>query len=114
MSDSVRHLGMASTEIVEHGAVVAGMQHPDAAPSSDDYDPEDAGRSDSDGQTLAHPFMPVKLIRRRDTPPIGAELESLSTFRAAARRLKAAELEFRAAQQAYADAVKQLSEEATK
>jgi len=54
------------------------------------------------------------LKRRSDAPPIGSELDALVEFRAAAVRVKAADVEFRAAQQAYTDAIKRLSEEATK
>jgi hypothetical protein len=48
------------------------------------------------------------------TYPGTIETATLADFAAAARRLKAAELEFQAAQRGYADAVKRLSEEATK
>ena len=58
--------------------------------------------------------IPVTLTRRRDAPPIGAELDALADFREAAKTLKTAEIAYRNAQQTYALAVKRLSEEATR
>lgn len=78
---------------------------------------QEAGARFADAPELLMPpvdFTPITLTRRADAPPIGAELEALTAFRAAAKRLKTAEAEYRAAQQGYAEAVKQLSEEATK
>jgi len=62
------------------------------------------------------PSSPFSLRKRGDAPVLSGspEMTALIAFRAAAKRLKAAESEFRAAQQAYADAVKQLSDEAVK
>lgn len=60
------------------------------------------------------PYHPFVLKKRHDAPPLGAELDSYASFRAAARSLKAAELAYRDAQQVYAEAVKVMSEEAVK
>ena len=50
----------------------------------------------------------------RATPVNWYAAHTLDSFAEAARRLRSAEAEYRAAQQAYGEAVKQLSEEATK
>jgi hypothetical protein len=47
-------------------------------------------------------------------PPVGAELEALADLRSTAKRLKAVQAEFQAAQQAYGEAIKRLSDEAVK
>jgi hypothetical protein len=56
----------------------------------------------------------VSDVTQSVTPPIDEELAALVEFRAAAVRVKAADTEMRAAQQAYGEAIKRLSEEATK
>ena len=60
--------------------------------------------------------VPVELRKRADAPvlPGTAEMALLVEFRDAARALKQAESAFKAAQLAYAEAVKRLSEEAVK
>lgn len=59
------------------------------------------------------PWAPIEVSQHEDDDddiaPAGWD-----AFRAAAKRLKTAETEYRAAQQGYAEAVKHLSEEATK
>lgn len=66
----------------------------------DEYDPEAPGRD----------------VVERTNVEIATDIsyETLQMFKVAARRLKQTESDYRAAQQAYAEAVKVLSEEATK
>lgn len=77
-------------------------------------DEADAMRNADSGSAFVDSAAPATSTENSVVAPVGAELVALARLRTSAKRLKAAELEFRAAQQAYAEAVKALSDEVVK